>query len=121
TGEHPSDTNTTMGLQFAGIDTLNLSVGKVKYSSLRKPGKSTELEIGLKNEVLTNVKSMEDLSGLLLKVIFRKGFNILTGGPSAGIDLFPGIVLPPGTNSAKGPPPANAPSRRSPWPQKSKE
>jgi hypothetical protein len=78
-GGQSSDKNRGMGLAFQGIDTLNLTVGKVKYSSLRKPSSNLEFDVGLKNELLTNVKSMEDLSGLLLKVIFRHGLNILSG------------------------------------------
>ena len=58
-------------LAFAGIDMLNLSVGKLKYTNLRRPDLGRDVNIGLKNEIVTNVKSTSDLSGLLLKIIWQ--------------------------------------------------
>src|SRR5207244_3350054 len=89
-GKRSSGPNTALGLEFQGIDMLNLTIGKVKYLSLRKPSSNMEFDVGLKNEVLTNVKSMEDLSGLLLQVIFRRG--IVLGGGQGALQLLPGIT-----------------------------
>ena len=107
-GPRSSDTNVGMGMKFQGIDTLNLTVGKVKYSSLRKPSSNLELDVGLQNEILTNVKSMEDLSGLLLKIIFREGFNILSRGAGSPPPQFPRIAPPRLTNAFKAAPQAHA-------------
>ncbi|MCI0533771.1 MAG: hypothetical protein L0Z50_00940 [Verrucomicrobiales bacterium] len=95
-GQRPSDSSGAMGVEFQGIDLLNLTVGKVKYSSLRKPSKNLEFDVGLTNEVLTNVKSMEDLSGLLLKIVFRKGFNILSGNSASPVAQVPQLGQPVG-------------------------
>jgi uncharacterized protein involved in outer membrane biogenesis len=111
-GRRSSDTNRVMGVGFQGIDTLNLTVGKVKYSSLRKPSSNMEIDVGLKNEVLMNVKSFQDLSALLLKVMFRKGINIFSRGVAPPVAPFPGLVPSLITNASKASLPAA--SRHSP-------
>jgi hypothetical protein len=65
------------GWEFTGIDTLNLSLGKLKYLSMKKPGKATDVDIGLKNEIITNVKSTAELSSVILSAALRKGITIL--------------------------------------------
>lgn len=67
---------TINGTQFAGIDTLNLTLGKIKYSSLKRPGKFSEVDLGLKNQIFTNVQSFADLYSLLVKILFQKGISI---------------------------------------------
>lgn len=58
-------------VEFAGIDTLNLSLGKVSFTSLKQPRKNWSRDLGVKNEVVKDVKSISDLSGLLLKTALR--------------------------------------------------
>ncbi len=36
------------GFAFSGVETLNLTLGKARYTSLRRPGKATEVQLGLK-------------------------------------------------------------------------
>ena len=64
------------GREFAGIDTLNLTLGKINYASLKRPGKISEIDLGLKNQVFINVQSFRDLHGLLVKILFQKGISI---------------------------------------------
>jgi hypothetical protein len=64
------------GLTFTGIDTLNLSFGKVKYRSLRRPENATDLTIGLKNGIFSNVRSIPELKRLVLNTTFRNGITI---------------------------------------------
>ncbi|HSY44362.1 MAG TPA: hypothetical protein VK811_10670 [Candidatus Acidoferrum sp.] len=59
------------GYDFQGIDTLNVSFGKAKYIDLQDPGKDREQTIGLSNCVVPDVKSMNDLAGLVLLVGLR--------------------------------------------------
>jgi len=59
------------GYDFRGIDTLNVSFGKAKYIDLQNPGKDREQTIGLSNCVVPDVKSMNDLAGLILLVGLR--------------------------------------------------
>ncbi|MBM3832190.1 MAG: hypothetical protein FJ403_02715 [Verrucomicrobia bacterium] len=71
---------TVLGFPFDGIDTLNLTLGKIKYLSMKKPGKSTEVDLGLKNKIVTGVKSVEDLSNILITAMLQKGITLL-GNP----------------------------------------
>jgi hypothetical protein len=100
-GPSSSNRNLPLGLGFQGIDILNLTVGKVKYSSVRRPSRNSSFDVGLTNEVLMNVKSIEDLSGLLLKIIFRKGFNILSGSGSSPIPQLPPVGQRVGANQSR--------------------
>jgi uncharacterized protein involved in outer membrane biogenesis len=51
------------GFKFTGIDTLNLSLGKLHVSSLRS-GQEEEVEFGVTNQIFHNVKSDADLTGV---------------------------------------------------------
>jgi uncharacterized protein involved in outer membrane biogenesis len=64
------------GLRFAGIDTLNLTAGKIVYSSLRRPGERTEVNLGLKDAVITNVKTLGELQDVLARTALRNGITI---------------------------------------------
>jgi hypothetical protein len=74
--------SSVFGLRFAGIDTLNLSLGRVKYTSLKRPSRTTELKLDLKNEILMNVRSMADLTNLVMATLFRNGITITTDAPA---------------------------------------
>jgi uncharacterized protein involved in outer membrane biogenesis len=80
------------GWEFTGIDTLNLSLGKLKYVSMKKPGKTAEVDIGLRNEIITNVRSAAELSSVIISAALRKGITIL-GDP----------VSPPTMPTSKAP------------------
>lgn len=64
------------GLDFADIDMLNLTLGRVKYTSLRHPDSATEVKLDLRNEIYTNIKSLPELRNLVLNTLFRKGITI---------------------------------------------
>lgn len=59
--------------RFGGIDTLNLSVGTVRYSNLRLPKRNQVIQLGLRNELMHNVQSEEDVAAVLFKVLLRAG------------------------------------------------
>ena len=67
---------TAMDFEFAGIDVLNLTLGKVRYSTLKQPGKDLDIQLGLQNEILTNIKTLAELSDLILNVLFNRGITI---------------------------------------------
>ncbi len=77
------------GLEFAGIDVLNLTLDRMKYSNLKQPGKTLEVEFGLKNEVLTNVKTLPDLSTLVLNILFQRGITITRSGDRTSVTINP--------------------------------
>ncbi len=73
------------GLEFTGIETLNLTVGTVRFVDLGQPANSRELRVALTNEVLQNVKSTADFTPLLLRLLVRE----------LGAGLGSGLLTPP--------------------------
>jgi hypothetical protein len=88
--------NAFFGWDFAGIDTLNLSVGKVKYTSLRRPENATDVVVGLRNEVYTNVKSLAELQNLVTRTLFRNGITITSKPPADRRNTGPRVNKPGG-------------------------
>jgi hypothetical protein len=72
------------GLDFKGIDVLNVSVGTAKFIDLKDPRNNREQNIDIENQVIKNVKNRADLAGLVLLVALR------------GDDFFGSLVLPAG-------------------------
>ena len=73
---HSSNSKTNRDVEFNGIDMLNLSVGTVRYVNLRKPQRNQEINLALKNEIVQNVRSEEDMAGILFKILLRAGITI---------------------------------------------
>jgi hypothetical protein len=67
--------------EFKGIDTLNLTVGKIKFTSLRQPRQNQEFNFALQNEVIQNVRSWNDMAGILFKVVVRAGVTFFMDAP----------------------------------------
>ncbi|MEW6159841.1 MAG: hypothetical protein AB1813_20610, partial [Verrucomicrobiota bacterium] len=65
---------------FAGIDTLNLTLGKVRRFNLNAKTPPEEYNWNLRHQILTNVKSPDDLENLLWKISFQRGITVSTGG-----------------------------------------
>ena len=61
------------GLDFQGIDVLNVSVGSAKFIDLSNPRNDREQKIGIDNLVMKNVKTPADLAGLVVLVALRSG------------------------------------------------
>jgi len=74
------------GLDFQGIDALNVSVGTARFIDLKDPRNNREQKIGIDNLVMKNVKSPADLAGLAVLVALRGG-NFFTSlvGPGSGL------------------------------------
>jgi hypothetical protein len=70
------------GYQFNGIDTLNLTVGKVRYISLRNPKRNQEMNLALQNEIIQNVRTWDDMAGLLFKILLRAGITLYLDQPT---------------------------------------
>ena len=58
-------------MDFTGVDTLNLTIGKLNYLSLKRPKQNRAFDLNLKNEIVKNVKSEADLSSLIVKSFLR--------------------------------------------------
>jgi uncharacterized protein involved in outer membrane biogenesis len=74
------------GLDFKGIDALNVSIGTARYIDLKEPRNSREQKIGIDNLVMKNVKSPADLAGLVVLIALRGG-DFFTGVLGAGGNL----------------------------------
>ena len=72
------------GLDFKGIDVLNVSVGTAKYLDLKDQNNNREQKIGIENQVIKNVQTPADLAGLAVLVALRSG------------DFFGSLVAPTG-------------------------
>jgi hypothetical protein len=81
---------------FKGIDTLNLSVGKIRYINMRMPKRNQEINLALQNEIVQNVRSWDDIAAILFKVLLRAGFSIYFDQP---------VAPRPTTNLPTKPPP----------------
>lgn len=71
----PASTNRSLPA-FKGIDTLNLTMGKVRYLSLRDPRRNQEIPVMLNNDIVLNVRTWSDMGGILFKVLLRAGFSL---------------------------------------------
>lgn len=66
------------GLDFKGIDVLNVSVGTARFIDLKNPANNREQKFGIENQILKNVQTPADLTGLALLIALRGG-DFFTG------------------------------------------
>jgi len=71
TNQELADFKRQTGLDFKGIDRLEVSVGKFRYVDLQNRKHDQEQEIGIANLIISNVVSTADLAGLGLVVGLR--------------------------------------------------
>jgi hypothetical protein len=69
--ERATEKRTKTNINFTGIDTLTLTLGRV-YERKLKGGPVTEINVGITNRVLTNVSSEADLAVLVLETALRQ-------------------------------------------------
>lgn len=61
------------GLEFTGIDVLNVSIGKAQFIDLNNQHNNLQQTIGIENCVMKNVKTPADLGGLAMLIALRGG------------------------------------------------
>jgi uncharacterized protein involved in outer membrane biogenesis len=59
------------GYEFGGIDRLTLSLGRLTYTDLRQPASNTAITLGVENEVVTDLRTEEDLNRWLATLALR--------------------------------------------------
>ncbi len=59
------------GLDFTGIDVLNVSIGSAKYIDLKNPNNDRQQKIGIDNLVVKNIRTPADLTGLAVMIGLR--------------------------------------------------
>lgn len=60
-------------LEFQSIDTLNLSLGRMRYLDLKHPEKDRVIPINLEYQVFPNVKTEADLQVIMIMLYLRSG------------------------------------------------
>jgi len=83
------------GYNFKGIDTLNVSIGRVKFIDLKNPQNSREQTIGLESVMIPNVKSQDDLGGLVPLIYLHSSgfFESLVDQKKSGLDVLKQLGL----------------------------
>ena len=66
------------GVEFTGIDTLRLTIGRLKFSSDKNSALNKETYVGYKNETVKNVKSLKDLEPLIARISLEKDVDFLS-------------------------------------------
>ncbi len=64
--------------EFQAIDTLRLTIGKLKFTSEKNPGRNEEAYVGIKNETVKNVSSLKDLQPFITRIALEKNLKSLT-------------------------------------------
>jgi uncharacterized protein involved in outer membrane biogenesis len=62
---------------FGGIDTLNLTLGRLRFSSLKNPETKGYYNLGIENWILTGIKKEEEIPAALQAMAKRKGLEAL--------------------------------------------
>ncbi len=83
-----STTNLLNGLEFDGIDVLNLSVGKARYVDLKDQRNNLEIAISMENQVFKNVKTEGDAYAILFMLWLRSGGKLSIAPNAIAKDYF---------------------------------
>lgn len=70
-GKRVAKTNAPM--EFVGLDMLNLTLGKGTWTDLRNSGTPREFDLGIRNEVVQDMKDSKELVAKLTPVLVRAG------------------------------------------------
>ena len=66
------------GLRFTGIDTLNMTIGKIRFMSMNRLNrKPREVKVNFDNRILTDVKSGADLTGVINGVALKNAPSLI--------------------------------------------
>ena len=63
--------------EFVGIDTLNLTLGKLRVLDMNAPSQAREFNVGVRNEIVTDLKTPADFQKKLLPILLKAGGNVL--------------------------------------------
>ena len=76
-------TRTNAPMEFAGLDMLNLTLGKGTWTDLRNSGTPREFNLGIRNEVVQDIKDSRELIAKLTPVFMRAGLAFFGVGQPA--------------------------------------
>jgi hypothetical protein len=80
-GQRVSRTNAPM--EFVGLDMLNLTLGKGTWTDLRQSGTPREFDLGIRNEIVRDVKDARELITKLTPILVRAGLSFFGVGAPA--------------------------------------
>jgi hypothetical protein len=64
-------TTPTNGLEFGGIDKLVLNLGLLNYTDLLRPENNTQMNFGVKDEVVRDLKTSDDIEKWTMALLIR--------------------------------------------------
>ncbi len=67
-------------MEFQGVDTLNLTLGKITQTDLGQTSPPREFDFRVKNQIFTGLNTEQDVQNKLLPVFVRAGIALLTDG-----------------------------------------
>lgn len=89
-GQRVTRTNTPM--EFAGLDMLNLTLGKGTWTDLRVSGTPREFDLGIRNEVVQDMKDSKELVAKLTPLLVRAGLAFFGVGQPAPVTNAPSAL-----------------------------
>lgn len=93
-GQRVARTNAPM--EFAGLDMLNLTLGKGTWTDLRNSGTPREFDLGIRNEVVQDMKDSKELVAKLTPILVRAGLAFF--GVGQPMPAAPATNLPVAPN-----------------------
>ncbi len=89
-------------VEFEGIDTLTLAVGRLKFTSAKNEARNEEAYVGYKNETVKNVRSFKDLEPLITRIRLEKKVQFLSDDLlKQGTNSVPNAAPPAGQEAQK--------------------
>jgi len=89
-------------VEFEGIDTLTLAVGRLKFTSAKNEARNEEAYVGYKNETVKNVRSFKDLEPLITRIRLEKKVQFLSDDLlKQGTNGVPNAAPPAGQEAQK--------------------
>lgn len=58
-------------LEFAGIEDLRLTIGRINYTDMQKPSRSRQIDVNIRDELVQGINTDEDLQDWIGAFIFK--------------------------------------------------
>lgn len=78
-------TNQVGNFEFAGIDTLNVTLGRARFIDLANPRLNRDVNFGIDHQVFKDIKTMLDLETVAYALAIRSGAGFLLAPPGKSI------------------------------------
>jgi len=68
-----SKTNASSGFKFAGIETLNITLGKARLLNMDAPNQPWDLALNVRNKIVTGIRTDKELSDTCYVILLEAG------------------------------------------------